>query len=218
MTFLKLANVQIVPNVAWLSLLGTMVAVTASASSACSNSPAPPEQAFVSALIGPGTLDGVNDSSACGQGDISWTLGNPVSPKPVLYANGSAQVGGAVSINCSVDQNGNGYNLQLGAELDGPMGGTLFVTGMINATGMSTGLSGSFTSMGQNFLDHNCTFTQSYNNGPLPMGGGPATGRAWGHIECDHAADMGQQGLGADGGEITRTCEASADFLFENCQ
>jgi hypothetical protein len=210
MTFLKLANVG------WVALFAAMAG---SASNACSNTPPPPEQAFVAGDIGPGNMDGINDSAACGQGDLTWTLGNAVSPSPVLYANGSTQVGaGTVQVNCSVDQSGNGFNVQLAAELQGQLGGTIFVSGVVNATGDTTGgLSGSFSTMGQTFIDHNCSFTQTYNNSPLPNGGMPASGRIWGHIDCPHAQSADQEGLGADGGQITRTCDARADVLFQNC-
>jgi hypothetical protein len=215
MTFLKLSNVANVPNVGWLALLAAMAGT---ASNACSNTPPPAEQAFVSAVIGPGTLQGVDDAPACGQGDLAWQLGSPVSPQPVVYADGSSQAGGAVHINCSVDPSGSGYTIQLAAELDGMMAGTLIVTGTVGATGMSTGLTGTFTTEGQTFRDTNCTFTQTYNESPLPANGQPAQGRVWGHIDCPHAQDLGQEGLGGDGGEITRTCDASADFLFDNCE
>jgi hypothetical protein len=209
MTFLKLANVS------WVALVGAMAMST---SSACSNNPGPPPQAFVYGVIGPGTESGVDDASACGQGDIQWTLGNAVSPRPNTYADGSNQQGGGVHVTCSVDQDGNGYSIQLAAELDGlQQNGTLYVSGHVNASGSTSGLSGSFTSKGQNFTDRNCTFTQVYNGNPLPAGGAPATGRIWGHLDCPNAQDIGQQGLGGDGGTITRTCDATADFLFENC-
>src|SRR5579872_512820 len=68
------------------------------------------------------------------------------------------------------------------------------------------------------FVDNNCTFTQTYNNNPLPQGGAPASGRIWGHIDCPNAVESGMFGVGIDGGVVLRTCEGSADFLFENCQ
>jgi hypothetical protein len=180
---------------------------------------APKPEAFVAGDIGPGNLLGVNDSAACGQGDLTWTIGNPVSPIPVVYSDASAQVGsGAVQISCWVDACGAGFSIQAAAELDGSNGGTLFVSGTVNPTGTSVGLSGSFSTMGQTFLDHDCTFTLTYNDAPLPANGQPAQGRVWGHLDCPHAADASQEGVGEDGSAITRTCDARADFLFENCQ
>ncbi len=210
MTFLKLANMG------FLGLAGAMVLA---GSQGCSNSPAPPPKAFVAGLIGPGLMTGVDDVPACGQGgDDTWSLGSPTAPRPVSLPDGSTQVGAAVKVNCSVDSNGSGFDIQLAAELDGMSGGTLYVSGKINATGTSTGLSGAFTTQGQTFNAMNsCTFTQTYNNGPLPAGGAPAGGRIWGHIDCPMALANGQQGTGANGQSITRTCDAQADFLFENC-
>jgi hypothetical protein len=166
--------------------------------------------AFVMALVGAGTLAGVNDASACGQADLTWTLGNPISPKPFAPLDGSSQAGGAVHVSCSVDASGAMFNVQLSAELDGSIGGTLVVTGAVDASGTGTGLSGSFTSMGQTFNDRDCTFSETYDGGPVPVGGQPAQGRIWGHVDCPHASEPG--------GAMPRTCEASADFLFENCR
>ncbi len=178
----------------------------------------PRADAFVAALIGPGVLDGVNDSAACGQGDLSWTLGNPVSPKPVTYADGSSQVGGSVLLSCRVDQDACGFGIRLSAALGGSEGGTLVVSGTVGADGTGRGLSASFSTMGESFVDNDCTFALTYDGGPLPAGALPAQGRIWGHLTCPTAVDPGQVGLGEDGGPIPRTCEASADFLFENCE
>jgi hypothetical protein len=179
---------------------------------------APPADAFVSGVIGPGILSGVNDPPACGQGDLTWQLGSPLTPKPSTYADGSSLAGGAVHVTCRVDQTGCGFGIQLVAELDGMSGGTLFVSGTVGADGAGTGLGGTFTNQGQTFVDHDCTFTLTYNDGPVPAGGQPAQGRIWGHIDCPTAVDNGQLGLGPDGGAVPRTCDASADFLFENCE
>jgi hypothetical protein len=211
MTFLKLAKTA---NLACFGLAGALVLA---GTHGCSNSPGPPAQAFVYGEIGPGTMSGIDDSGACGQGDLTWTLGNPVSPSPVSLADGSTQVGEGVKVSCSVDPSGDGFDVQLAAELDGPTGGTLFVSGQVTASG-GTGLSATFTTEGQTFeAMNNCTFTLMYNGSPLPSGGQPASGRIWGHLDCPLSVEDSQQGIGADGGTITRTCDGSADFLFENC-
>lgn len=167
----------------------------ADGSSGSSGAPAendggPPPDAFLEAVVGPGTLSGVNDPSACSmQADLSWQLGLAISPKPTTYSDGSTQAGGAVHI------------------------------GAINpSASMSTGLRGVFSTMGQQFVDNDCTFTETYNNAPLPSGGQPAQGRIWGHVDCPNATVNGMFGVGVDGGPTPRTCEASADFLFENCR
>jgi hypothetical protein len=211
MTFLKLSNFG------WLGLLGAMAG---SASNACSNNAAPPPMAYVYGSIGPGQMTGVDDEPACGFGsDETWQLGSMTSPKPVDYADGSSAGGSMVNVFCQVDQSGDGYSIDLSATIQGAISGSLTVNGQVSATGSSSNLSANFTTAGLHFSENNgCTFTLTYNGGPVPMNGLPAQGRIWGHIDCPVARDNGQEGLGADGGDITRTCDASADFLFENCQ
>ncbi len=213
MTLLKLSRPS---NLAWAALLAAMAG---SANNACSNSPGPPAKAYLSATIGPGSLTGVNDASACSmQSDIPYQIGNPVANKPTEYEDGSHQGGGSVHVFCTVDQSGNGFNINVSAQILGSdMSGSMSISGTVNQNGSSSGLRGIFATAGQQFVDSNCTFTQTYNNNPLPAGGAPASGRIWGHIDCPNAEESGMFGLGADGGAVTRTCEGSADFLFENC-
>jgi hypothetical protein len=212
MTLFKLSKLS---NLAWLGLLAAMAG---SANNACSNSPGPPAKAYVNAQLGPGVLSGVNDSSACNmQGDLYWQIGEGLASKPTEFEDGSHQAGGAVSIFCSVDSSSNGFNINLSATLQGMMSGSLNVSGFVNQNGSTSGLHGVFATMGQQFIDNNCTFTQTYNMNPVPGGGGPASGRIWGHIDCPNGVENGMFGTGGDGGSVLRTCEGSADFLFENC-
>jgi hypothetical protein len=212
MNFLKHQNVGGLAFSVWPALVGAMAA------NGCSSTPAPPPDAVGAGDVGPGTNSGVNDAPACGQGDLTWQLGNPVTPQPHTYADGSAQDGSPVHVNCKVDQSGGGFDIQLAAELDGMNGGTLFISGTgVRATGSTSGLTGTFTTSGQNFIDHNCTFTQTYNGGNLPAGGQPAQGRIWGHIDCPNAVANGMFGISGDGGSVARTCDGRADFFFENC-
>lgn len=163
-------------------------------------------------------MSGVDDTAACGAGDYTWALGNSVSPRPFSLPDGGSQAGASVKVNCSVDPDGSSFDVQLAAELDGSSGGTLFVSGKVQASGTSVGLSAAFTTQGQTFnAQDSCVFALTYENTPLPQGAQPAAGRVWGHIDCPIAFANGQQGTGPDGSVITRTCDAQADFLFENC-
>ena len=210
MTLLKLSNLG------WLALLAAMAG---SANNACSNSPGPPSEAFLAATLGPGSLNGVNDAPACSmQASVDWQIGNNTANKPLEYQDGSHQGAGSVHVFCSVDSSGDGFNIDLSAQILGTdMSGSMSVSGFVNTTGTSTGLRGIFATMGQQFVDNNCTFTQTYNGGPLPSGSEPASGRIWGHIDCPNAIEGGMFGTGVDGGAVLRTCEGTADFLFENC-
>lgn len=173
---------------------------------------------YIAGVVGPGTENGINDASACNmQSDLTWEIGLGISPKPSTYSDGSSEAGGAVHVYCSVDPSGGGFLVNLSGALIGAYGGSVSVSGFVNATGSTSGLRGIFATMGQQFVDNNCTFTQTYNNSPLPSGGAPASGRIWGHIDCPNAVENGMFGVGIDGGPVLRMCEASADFLFENC-
>jgi hypothetical protein len=155
------------------------------------------------------------------QSDVTWQIGSPISVKPTTFTDGSSEAGGAVHVCCRVDARGSVFDVQLSAALEGAssMSGSMLVTGSIDPNAsMSTGLSATFGTMGQSFSSTTCTFTQTYNNAPLPSGGKPAQGRIWGHLDCPLATVGGMFGAGADGGPVPRTCETSADFLFENCQ
>jgi hypothetical protein len=147
-------------------------------------------------------------------------IGSPPSPKPSTVTNGDFQQGaGSVSLSCKVDPSGAGFNIQLSAQIGEPNGGSLIVVGQVNAIGGS-GIQGTFLSA-QNgtFVDQNCSFTFTYNMGPVPVGGSPvAAGRIWGHIDCPNAVESGTAEITADGAATERTCDAHADFLFENCQ
>jgi hypothetical protein len=209
MTFLKLGYVG------GLSILALTLGT------ACSNNPAPAPKAAVVAVVQPGMMTGVNDTPACGSGDYSWQLAaNGLSNgQPTTADDGSYQQGGgAVHVNCSVDGSGDSFNVQLFAELDGPMSGSFSVSGTLHPSGASSDLSATFTVNQQTFrAEHNCTFSEMYNGHSLPSGGQPATGRIWGNFDCQFAANGNGFGMGADGGAITRTCWAHADVLFENC-
>jgi hypothetical protein len=185
---------------------------------ACSGKKAPVPDAFVLAYVGPGT----GSSSICGyQYDTTFVnIGSPLAPKPSTVTNGDFQQGaqgGVVSLDCSVDGSGS-FKIKINAEISGMAGGSLSLVGQVSATG-GTGIYGGFTS-GSNgsFIDPNCSITYTYNNEPVPINGSPiAGGRIWGHVDCPNAKQSGSTEIGDDGGSTERTCDAHADFLFENC-
>ncbi|MGH7438066.1 MAG: hypothetical protein ACRENE_20480 [Polyangiaceae bacterium] len=207
MTLLKLSNLS------WLALFA---ATAATGNTACSSNPGPAPKAYAAVLIMAGGNPGVNDVPACGGGDFNYTVGAATAGMPMDYADGTDHAG-KVSVYCTVDSNGGGFDVNLSVEIAAAMGGTLSVSGHVNATGSSTGLNATFETMGQLFRDNDCTFSQVYNGAPIPSNAGPASGRIWGHLDCPNAMESGMFGQGADGGAVTKTCDGSADFLFENC-
>lgn len=170
----------------------------------------PPAQAFVYAVVEPGT----NDSAVCGEsGTVYEALGSASAPLPVPVADG-----GSTAIACRVDPAcGGGFDIELQATAIGVNGASLSIAGHISPTG-GTGLSAMFTQQGQTFASSNCTFTLTYNNSPLPAGGAPAPGRIWGHIDCPSAVVNGQYVMLSTGMVVPRACDAWADVMFENCQ
>jgi hypothetical protein len=176
----------------------------------------PVPDAFVAAYVGPGA-GGV---SVCGYAS-EYTfveIGSPLEPKPSTVTSGDFQAGsGTVILSCKVDPSGGGFNIQLSAEVSGPDGGSMIASGAVNANG-GTGVLGSFTRAGMSFGDSNCSITFTYNNAPVPAVPSLAAGRIWGHINCPKAMQAGTVEIGADGGTTVRTCDAQADFLFENCE
>jgi len=186
---------------------------------ACSGNKAPIPNAFVLAYVGPGN----GGSSICGyQSDATFVeIGSPHSMEPSTLTSGDFQPSwGTVHLDCKVDSSGGGnFFVQLSAEVDGPMGGSMTVVGTVGPNG-GTGLQGGFTAAGMgSFLDPNdCSITFVYNNAPVPVSGSPiASGRIWAHVDCPNAQQMGTSEMGADGGTSVRTCDGHADFLFQNC-
>ena len=177
----------------------------------------PMPDAFVLAYVGPGT----GSTAVCGyQSDQTFVaIGSPLDPKPSTVTNGDFQQGaGTVTLSCAVDPSGAAFKVKINAEIGGQNGGSVTIVGNVDATG-GTGIYGGFTSA-QNgtFVAQDCSITFTYNMEPVPVGGSPvAAGRIWGHIDCPNAMESGTAEITADGGATQRTCDAHADFLFENC-
>jgi hypothetical protein len=134
-------------------------------------------------------------------------IGVPANLEPSTITSGMD----SVSLSCQVDPSGGGFNIHLSAEIGGVNGSSISVAGLVTASGGS-GIQGTFNSAtAATFSDSNCTVTFTYNSIPVPVAQPIAAGRIWGHVDCPSATS------GTDGGTV-RTCDASADFLFENCE
>jgi hypothetical protein len=123
---------------------------------------------------------------------------------PIPTADGNDQV----HVACTVSGGGGSFSVNLNASLDTVnTGGSLVITGNnISAQG-GQGLTATFNSQsGGGYRATGCTLTPP--NPGVPNGGAfIAPGRVWAHISCPMATrpDTGS------------TCDAEADFLFQNC-
>jgi hypothetical protein len=193
---------------------------------------------YINATVGPGTSVG-NGATACmyGNPQMFVYIGTPTAPRPATVADGDTQqlIGapgapaspcptgcGAVHVTCSVVPAGNAFHVQASATVEGTNGGTVSIAGDVDASG-GTGLSSNFN----NALPFNGTFsatasgggcTVSYTADPPPIMPAVAAGRIWGHISCPFAtSDRLVDNPDGSATRIPRTCDAEADFLFENC-
>jgi hypothetical protein len=198
----------------WVALLAACATV-----SACSNNPAARPDAFVAAIVGPGS-----NGPACNLGTFQqWLdLGTNTPDKPTTQQDGSNQAGSSVSVSCTVATSGNGFDIDLNATQEGLSGGSLTIsspsgTGAVTQSGGS-GITGVFQS-GQygTYRETDCTISFSYNSGMVPDQPPIAGGRIWAHISCPTATQSGKTTNAPDGGTESVTCDAEADFLFEQC-
>ena len=131
---------------------------------------------------------------------------DPESPlkDPVRPVDDGGQDGqGTVSASCSVVEAGDGFDLALHAELNGPSGGAMTVTGHVLRGLESPGISAALTRKGETYSGaKNCTITFNTAAGQAVAGG-----RVWGLLDCPDAEAPSQQ----------RICATRAEMRFENC-
>ena len=122
----------------------------------------------MTAVVSPGN----NGSAVCqfGKEQPFVTIGTPTGPIPTTVTDGNTQAGAAVHVNCSVSPNGDGFNLQLTATVEGLSGGTMTVTGHVTSQGGS-GLSGTFNSSDNGTFSQSgsCTIQYTGTFGPPPQ-------------------------------------------------
>ncbi len=175
------------------------------ASGCSSSSPAP--RAYVSATL---TSTGGACSGVQGTQQI-LTIGTFALNSPTRVAEG-----GPIHITCTVSGSDPNFKVQLSASSDSTVsGGSLQIEGSgISVASGSQSLTAAF--VGTNYGEYqgtNCTLTYSYDNVTGPGIGGVAPGRIWGHVSCPGAVN---DGLTTTNGQPS-TCDAEADFVFENC-
>ncbi len=150
-----------------------------------------------------------NDCSDVGKlfsvGDFGNQATEPKVPSKAVK-DGDSFEQGAVSISCSVSPVGaDEFQVVATLDLSGATGGLFKVDGKFKATGEQTGIRATFSSrLSTNKYeqaDRQCIvrYTTPFQ--------GVAAGRVWGEITCPKAENVDAQ----------KSCEAIAQFRFENC-
>jgi hypothetical protein len=196
---------------------------------ACGDKPATP-RAYVNAGL-------TASSAAAGQCNFNSTqqimlIGHNDTTKPItdsnpLRINDGSQEAGSVHIDCTVHASGSGFNIRISSSVQNAIaggGGSMTISGNVSCTPSmngcepqgGTGLHGTFAQGGIQYDDTNCSLSYTYGGNPILLQGPSATqhapqvapGRIWGHVDCPMAATSTGQMF---------TCDANADFVFENC-
>jgi hypothetical protein len=148
-------------------------------------------------------------------------VGQPgtASSQPVLVTSGTAPRLSAVQIGCSVHPQGSSYavNLQISQDTDvqGTGSMSLTVMGVVDPTAGATMdvLGEVSTNQGDEYISGTCSVTFSTPGaGASPPSAPVAAGRIWAHLSCPAA-----QNAAIVVGTGPETCDAEADFIFENC-
>jgi hypothetical protein len=195
---------------AWPALL------VATVTSACSSKSAPAD-AFVLTSLQP--VKGGLCSFA--QQTTLIEVGVPVGMKPDTVPNGGSQAGGQVTVSCTVHSDSGGFDIDLNVELVGQGSMHVYSTasGAVTSSG-AMGINGDFSKSvggsGETYSASDCTLTYVYMRAAVPDSSPVASGRIWGHVSCIDA-QTNSNVLLPDGGTAPQTCDAEADFLFENC-
>ncbi len=161
---------------------------------------------FVSATVGTGT-----QSPLCPVGSaMPWlTVGTATGGRPATVLTGKD----GVTMTCSVRADGNGYDVSASVTATGSQGGSFTLvsppgTGAVTVAG-GQGIPASFgsTPASATYQESDCVLSFTYQGGPIPDSPSVFPGRIWGHLSCPEAQT----------GQSTTTCDAEADFLFEQC-
>ncbi|MGH7272353.1 MAG: hypothetical protein ACREJ3_18140 [Polyangiaceae bacterium] len=186
---------KVIRHAGWVALLAS------AAASACS-SPAPSADAFVNATVGSSSAS-QNATCNLAASVTVVALGSQNGTQPGTVPDGDSHA----SIQCTVSGSGSGYSLRLYA--NGP-GGTMVVTG--NVTSQGGTVSGNFLTSEGSYASNACTISYTYNGVPVPTKSPIGPGQIFGHVSCPDAQSSGTQI-----GSSAVSCDAEADFLFQNC-
>jgi hypothetical protein len=147
-------------------------------------------------------------SEACGITSDTWVeVGTSSSPAD----DGSSATGYTVSVSCSVTANSDG-SFQVNALATDVGFGSVGIVGKFTTSGTQMDIHGSFQRADTGtFATGLCTV--DYTDADM----GVAAGRVWGVMTCPDAVDVTTSEIGPDGGNVNRTCAATATFKFQNC-
>jgi hypothetical protein len=189
--------------------------------SACSGKPAE-AQAFVSLTMSQGTNSGL--CPAYPSAHTIMAVGQPGMPNSTPPTQPSRVTTGAqtVEISCSVHPQGSSFAISLQitqGNVAGNGSSSLTVTGTVDPSIGGTNVTGDvFTSSNVgDFSSTACLITfDTPMAGASPAGAPVAGGRIWAHLSCPAVQD---QAVMVQSGTIMTpaTCDAEADFIFENC-
>lgn len=150
---------------------------------------------------------GDNATSSCGAMNDTWSVGDTSMNPLEVVSSGSTSNGVQVLVACVVAPTATGFSVM--ADVQYGSKGSLSISGPIAVVGSAqpgvqmgvTGLFGDHLGLNADLSESDCTVT--FNQNPNM---GVAATRIWGVIDCPHAT--------ASDGTV---CDATAQFLFENC-
>lgn len=187
---------------------------TAALSSGCSEDEVSTPRVTFDSDISPGS----NPSKECPQTGTWLTVGNfgnpalgrtnPADPESPLVEpvrpvdDGADEQQGKVSLNCSVRESGDGFDVAASVELTGATGGAVTVAGRFTPQGDQANITLSLSRRGQTYRATDCVARYD-----TVAGHGVAAGRVWASITCAKAEDRSSQ----------TTCQTRAQIRLENC-
>lgn len=187
---------------------------TAALSSGCSEDEQSTPRVTFDSEVAPGS----NPAKECPQTGTWLTVGNfgnpargrtnPADPESPLVEpvrpvdDGADEQQGKVSLNCSVRESGDGFDVAASVELTGATGGAVTVTGRFTLQGDQANITLSLSRRGQTYRATDCVARYD-----TVAGHGVAAGRVWASITCAKAEDRSSQ----------TNCQTLAQIRLENC-
>jgi len=188
-------------------LLGSLFAsfVFTAFSGGCSSNTPAAANAYVQSQL---TASDDLGSEACGITANTWV---EVGTSDTSADDGSTATGYTVSVSCSVTANSDG-SFQVNALASDVGFGSVGIVGKFTTSGTQMGIHATFQRGDTGtFSAGNCTV--DYTESDM----GVAAGRVWGVMTCPDVVDNTTSEIGPDGGDVNRTCAATATFKFQNC-
>ncbi len=186
-----------------LAALTWIAAVSAVSTSGCSDDDPKPARVIFESTISPGS----NPPAECPESGVWFSIGTfgapPAVPaKPI--EDGAPEQQGTAAVTCQVSPAGDGFTVRATAKLTGATGGSFTLNGSnVKEQGEQTNISAIFSKVGRTGAYNASNCVVKYETASQ----GIAAGRVWGNLTCAQAVASQEQ----------RTCQAVAQFRFENC-